>query len=93
MSSAFRVRGGRWDGRNEGESSGWCRSSGRRSSRRNKIKKRWSVVGFENNTLMAQNWAPFIEYDVIRLKKFVCGLVHKAKDAALLGKSKERARH
>jgi hypothetical protein len=93
MSSAFRVREGRGDGRNGGESSGLCRSGGRRSSGRNRVKERWSVVGFEDNALMAWNRAPFIEYNVTRLKKFVCGLVHKAKGTALLGKSKKRARH
>ena len=93
MSSAFRVRGGRGDGRNGGESSGWCRSGGRRSSRRNRVEERWSVVGFEDNALMVWNRASFIKYNVMRLKKFVCGLVHKAKGAVLLGKSEERARH
>ena len=55
-SSVFRMRGRErnWRGnRKNGRSSG----NGRR----------WSVVGFKDNALMARNWAPFIEYDVTRL--------------------------
>jgi hypothetical protein len=77
-SGAFWMRGSGRNGRGSGRNG---RSSGRR----------WSVIGFEDNVLMAWNWAPFIEYNVTRLEKFACGSVNEVKRTALLGESKEHA--
>jgi hypothetical protein len=74
-SGAFRARGDCGNGWSRNRSSG----------------RWWSVVGFKDNVLVAWNGAPFVEYDITRLEKFVCGSVYKAKGAALLGKSEERA--
>ena len=42
---------------------------------------------------MAQECAPFVEYNIMRLKKFVHRSVCEVKSAALLGKAKECAGH
>jgi hypothetical protein len=52
VSGAFRMRG---------------RERNWRGSRRNGRSRRWSVIGFKDNALMVQNWAPFIKYDIMRL--------------------------
>jgi hypothetical protein len=77
-SGAFRTRR---SGRNGRRSGGNGRSSGRR----------WSIVGFKDNVLMVWNWPPFIKYDIIRPKKFACGLVNEVKGAVLFGEPKECA--
>ena len=75
-SGAFRMRR---SGKNEERGGRSGRSSGRR----------WSVIGFKDNVLMVQNWAPFIKYNIMGLKKFIYGLMKKAEGTALIGKSKE----
>ena len=52
---------------------------------------RGSVVGFENDVLMAQSGAPFVEYDVMGFKEFASGVMHEAKSAAVLRKTEEGA--
>jgi len=42
---------------------------------------------------MARECAPFVEYDVTRLKKFVRRLVREVKSTVLLGKTEECAGH
>jgi hypothetical protein len=55
-SGAFRMRG---------RERNWRGS--RKNGRKNGRSRRWSVVRFEDNVLVAQNWAPLIKYDITRL--------------------------
>jgi hypothetical protein len=55
--------------------------------------RRWSVVRFEDDVLVVRNWAPFVKYNIMRLKEFACRSVNEVESAALLGESEEHTGH
>ena len=52
-----------------------------------------SVVGFKDDALMARSGAPFVKYDIMGFKEFLCGSVDEAECTALLSETKKGAGH
>jgi len=69
---------------------GCVRSDRSGSSRSRGANVDWgSVIRFEDDVLMVQSGAPFVKYDVMRLKEFASRVMHEVKSAAVLCKAKK----